>query len=94
MCLQSLQVRECVADLAITNMLVVTFTGFVVIAENADSVGYERESVFVGVAASSQRSWNAPDRDLNEGRFRKDQPIAKKQLGHVGLYTNNCGCCQ
>src|SRR5690606_42044211 len=68
---QVIPADEVVAELPVSDMSVVTFSCFVVVAQHAFSPHDQREAVLEVVIAASQRPRQAPDHDLRRSVLAK-----------------------
>jgi hypothetical protein len=71
---QSSGVDEVVSLFVVTDMLVISLSCFVVVAQYADAIDDERETVFEPVTASPHRIRHAPENEFDEDAFA--QPVA------------------
>lgn len=63
---QLVDAGECGVCFGIADMLVITFTGFVVIANDTNAIFYISQAILVVVPASSNRRGNEPDNDFHK----------------------------
>lgn len=61
-----IEIFEIVSHLFPTEMFVIAFASFIVVAKDAPTVRNQIETVFESVTGPSQRSRNVPDYDINE----------------------------
>lgn len=83
--MQPVEVDEAIRHLALVDMLVVALAGLVVIAQDADAAGDQREPVVEAVLAAGQVTRQSPDDDFDLDVLRQPEPFTQEQLGrHVG----------
>jgi hypothetical protein len=77
-----------IRHLALIDVLVVPLPGLVVIPQDADSLGDQRETILEAVLTAGKRARQPPDDDFDHDALRQPEPLAGDQLGlRVGVFT-------
>ena len=86
---QLFKAGEAIGTFPVSDVFVVALASFVVIAEDANLIDDESQTVFQAVSRTDDRDGHFPNNDCDKAIICQLRSFSEKKSGrHVGIYTN------